>query len=187
MHKRISRTVFVILGFFISFHISAQKLNLGVKFQKTHTLYWENGITAQYSFENLRPDQFFIGLEILSSRLGSAINSNALKQDSYIGSLSYYLRNKKDFQIKTKMNIGFFNVQLRDERFKELPKSDLLLSPEIGVRYNLKNEAIVVDLGAGFNVGLKGGGESPGTLQPLFYNFTVYYAFYKNNSNDQVK
>jgi hypothetical protein len=36
----------------------AQTLKVGPRIQKTQNMYWENGISAQYSFENFKPNQF---------------------------------------------------------------------------------------------------------------------------------
>lgn len=155
--------------------LSAQNLNIGIKFQKTHSMYWENGIAAQYSFPNFKPGQFYVGVDYITSRLGSAINSNALKQDSFIASAAYYFRKDKPLHITTKLNMGFFSVDLEEEIFNELPHTDFLLSPEVGLSYDFKKFPIIVNLGTGYNIGLKEEGESPGTLQPFFYNLTIYY------------
>ena len=157
--------------------IKAQDFKIGIKFQKTHSLYWENGVSAQYSFVKIRPGQLYVGLDILSSRLGSALGSNALKQNTYLGSLSYYFRKNKAFKIITKVNAGFFKVDLGNELFNELPDTALLLSPELGLVYDFKHKLLSLNLGAGLNVNTKTEGESPGTLQPLFYNLTMFYKF----------
>jgi hypothetical protein len=159
--------------------LTGQNLNLGPKFQKTHSLYWENGISAQYSFKSFKSDQFYIGLEFLSSRLGSAFSSNAIKQDNFITSIAWHFRKNKSFRIITKLNVGLFKADLEEEIFSELPNSTTLLSPEIGLSYNLKSLPLVVNLGSGFNMNIAEGGKSPGTQQPLYYHLTFYYDFHK--------
>ena len=69
---------------FFGVGLKAQNLDVGIHIQKTHGMYWENGITAQYTIEKFKPDNFYIGLSYVSSRLGTAMSSNALKQDNYI-------------------------------------------------------------------------------------------------------
>jgi hypothetical protein len=165
---------FVIVSFgWIS--LNAQNLNIGIKFQKTHSLYWENGVSVQYSFSNIKPDQLYLGFDFISSRLGSALNSNALSQDSYIASATWLFRKDKSLRITTKLNFGYLKVDLEEEAFSDLPQTATLLSPEIGFAYDLHNLPLRLNLGLGFNIGLQPEGESPGTLQPLFYNFSVYY------------
>ena len=159
--------------------LNAQKLNIGIKLQKTHFMYWENGISVQYSFSNFKPGQFYLGVDYVTSRLGTAFNSNALKQDSYIATVAWHFRKGKPFHVTTKINAGFFNVNLGEEIFKELPHSAFLLSPEIGLSYDFKQLPIIVNLGTGYNIGFKNEAESPGTLQPFFYNFTIYYELFK--------
>jgi hypothetical protein len=46
-------------------------------------MYWENEISAQYSFAHFKPNQFLLALILCLLRLGSAYKSNAIKQDSY--------------------------------------------------------------------------------------------------------
>lgn len=167
--------LFSLIILFTCLNLSAQKLNIGVKFQKTHSLYWENGIALQYSFTSFKPNQFFVGFDIVSSRIGTAFRSNALKQESYIGSAAWYFGKDKPFRILTKLNVGYFYADLEEEIFDELPNTAILLSPEVGLSYSIKNTPLVINLNSGYNVGLKGGGESPGTLQPFYYNLTLYY------------
>ena len=164
----------------------AQQLNVGVVIQKTHSLYWENGISTQYSFSSFRPQQFYIGFDLLSSRIGSAFNSNALKQESYIFSAAWYFRKDKPLRIVTELNVGFFHADLEEEIFDELPNTAFLLSPEVGLSYAFQQTPININFGTGYNVGLKGGGESPGTLQPFYYNLTLYYRLNKKSKDEAI-
>ncbi|MCB0561325.1 MAG: hypothetical protein H6573_25700 [Lewinellaceae bacterium] len=97
--------LFFIISLVGSISLYGQKLNIGVKFQKTHSLYWENGITAQYSFANFKAGQFYLGFDYVTSRLGSAAGSNALKQDSYLLSAAWYFSKEKPFHVTTRLNV----------------------------------------------------------------------------------
>lgn len=163
-----------------------QNLNLGIKLQKTHSLYWENGITARYSFENFKPDQFYIGFDYVTSRLGSAFASNAIKQDNLIGSIGWHFRKGKPFRIITKINFGILKADLEEDIFSELPNSATLLSPEIGVSYRLKNYPIIANFGLGFNFNQAEEAKSPGTFQPLFYHLSFYYSFQKTKEDENI-
>lgn len=55
-------------------------LSIGVVSQKTQNLYWENGLGLDYSSEQLLNNHLHLKAAAISSRLGSAINSNAINQ-----------------------------------------------------------------------------------------------------------
>ncbi len=173
---------FMAIAGFANLH--AQNLNVGIKLQKTNFMYWENGVSAQYSFANLKPDQLYVGFDYLTSRLGSAMGSNALKQDRITASVGWQFRKEKSFRIATKLNFGYFNVSLEEEIFKDLPNSAVLVAPEVGLSYDFRQLPIIISLGGGYNVDFAKEGESPGTLQPLYYNFSVYYKLFQNSENE---
>ena len=177
--------VFIMLLFAFA-SVNGQNLNLGIKFQKTHSLYWENGISAQYSFKSFKSDRFYVGFDFLTSRLGSAFSSNAIKQENYIASLAWHFRKDKPFRIITKLNVGLFRADLEEEIFSELPSTTTLLSPEFGLSYDIKSIPVVVNLGLGFNVNIGDGGKSPGTQQPLFYHLSFYYQFPQKEENEKL-
>lgn len=162
----------------------AQTLNAGLKLQKTQNMYWENGISAQYAFEKFKPERFYIGFDFISSRLGSALGNNALKQDRYIFSASWLFRKNKAFQIYSRLNTGYFYADLEYDFFDDLPNTAFLLSPELGLSYSFKEYPIAVNFGSGFNVTLVDEGKSPGTLQPLYYHLSLYYNLFKNKKDE---
>ena len=153
----------------------AQNLHLGLNFQKTHSMYWENGITVQYSFSHFKPEQLYVGVSYNSSRLGSALGSNALKQDSYRAFASWYLGKEKKLRIPLVLNIGYFRADLEYEFFNDLPNVAFLLSPEFGLSYSFRKLPLDLQLSAGYNINLQEEGQSPGTLQPLYYRLSLFY------------
>lgn len=168
---------FYFLGFFsfISGFIYSQGFDIGPTLQKTHTLYWENGISAQYSFEKFKPKQFYLGAEFLSSSLGTAMGSNALDQHHYTLYGAWLSNADKPWHISSKLKLGYFSVDLEEEIFKDLPNSSIYISPEIGLAYDLPKLPIRVNLGLGYIVDFTVGGSSPGSLQPLHYNLRLLY------------
>jgi hypothetical protein len=170
---------FLMLAFVSVNCLFAQSLNVGIKIQKSHLMYWENGISAQYSFKNFKPSQFYIGFEYLTSALGSALGSNALKQQRYLASAAWHFRKEKAFQIITKLNTGFFHVNLESEIFQDLPKNAFLLSPEVGLCYHFTQLPVAVQLGGSWNLNFAKEGYSPGTLTPLSYHLAIYYQLFK--------
>ena len=130
-------------------NLYGQSLKIGIKVQKTNAMYWENGISDQYSFASFKSDQFHVGFDFITSRLGTAFNSNALKQESYVASALWYFRRGKSIRFYTRLNSGFFHADLEEDFFKELPHNAFLVSPEIGLSYNFKNLPLVANLGSG--------------------------------------
>ena len=178
------KRIFLYCLFLLAFKAYTQNLKLGVRLQKTHTLYHENGLSLQYNFPKIKPERFFVGFDFVSSRLGSAFKANAIKQASYIFSGSWFLFPKKQYHITTRLNMGYFYSNLESDIFDDLPNKAFLLSPEIGFTYNFKKEPISLNVGSGFYIIRAKSGYSPGTLQPLYYHFDVYYTLFKGTKNE---
>jgi hypothetical protein len=162
----------------------AQTLKVGPRIQKTQNMYWENGISAQYSFENFKPNQFFVGFDFVSSRLGTAFSSNAIKQDSYLLSGSWHFNKNKPYHFVTRLNAGYFYSDLEEDMFKEIPNTAFLLSPEIGFSYDFKKLPISLNVGTGYYIITEKDGYSPGTLQPLYFHLDIYYTLTKQKNNE---
>lgn len=109
-----NKLILKVLGFiFILFRLNTSvsysqlnKVDIGIRFQKTVDLYYENGITGQYNFSK----KVVFGASYITSRLGSAINSNAIKQDNFFISGAYRFRPNKMLQPFTRLNIGYFTA-----------------------------------------------------------------------------
>jgi hypothetical protein len=69
----------------------------GIRIQKSIGLYWENGFTAHYSSPKILHEQMHIGAGYYSSRLGTAIGSNAIKQDNFVLLAQYLFRRGQIF------------------------------------------------------------------------------------------
>lgn len=162
--------------------IHAQTLKVGARIQKTQEMYWENGISSQYSFAKFKPNRFYIGFDYVSSRLGSAYNSNAIKQDSYIFSGSWLFSKSKPYHFLTRLNMGYFYSDLEYEIFNEIPNTSFLLAPELGFTYDFKKVPISLNLGTGFYIITAKEGYSPGTLQPLYFHFDIHYTLFKKQT-----
>jgi hypothetical protein len=167
----------VFLFFFAT--AQAQTFKVGPRIQKTQNMYWENGISTQYSFAHFKPNQFFVGFDFVSSRLGSAYKSNAIKQDSYLLSASWHFNKNKPYHFVTRLNAGYFYADHEEALFKDIPNTAVLFSPEIGLTYDFKKLPISVNAGTGFYIITEKEGYSPGTLQPLYFHLDLYYTFQK--------
>lgn len=162
-----------------AFAVQAQTFNAGIRIQKTHEAYWENGISLQYSFANFKPKQFYVGFDYVTSRLGSAMNSNAIAQDNFLFSASWLGNKEKNLHFVSRVNVGYFTSDLGEPMFDELPNTAILLSPEIGLNYIFENLPININLGTGYYIDLLEEGYSPGTFQPLYYHLDLTYSIIK--------
>ena len=177
--KKLLLFTFVLYGFLLQ----SQTLNAGLRIQKTNEMYWENGISVQYSFKDFKPQRFYLGFDFVTSRLGTAYNSNAIKQNSYIASASWHGKEwgvLPGMRFVTRLNIGYLVADMEEEFFNEIPNTAFLFSPEIGFAYNFKKLPIGLYLGSGYYINFAPEGESPGTFQPLYYHLDIYYRIFKN-------
>ena len=147
-------------------------ITAGVNLQKTHKLYWENGFRADYTHEKLWAERLHFGFYYVSSRFGSAINSNALKQDSFVFSAATLFRKNKELHPTAKLNLGYFVADYEVDIFNDLPNSSLLLSIEGGLAYDLPIP-LRLDASLGLNLLTGDGTKSPGTIYPLFYKLSA--------------
>lgn len=182
---KMPKLVFFLVLSFLSFlpplQLFAQEsiLDVGIRVQKTLNLYWENGISAQFSHKNLKPDQLYFGISYASSRLGTALNSNAIKQDNFLFSSSWFFKKEKALRPMTRMNLGYFIADYESSIFDMLPNSSILLSPEIGLMYANKKQPVKVILGFGYNLITGDGTKGAGTIYPLFTQTTVSWTILK--------
>lgn len=164
---------------FVSSLIFAQtpnglNLNAGIRIQKTQNLYWENGLSLDFSHKKIVDNKIHIKLSYVSSRLGNALFGNAIKQDNYIVGVDFRFLSQKPFNIYAGINTGFFHADMEEPMFDILPHNSLLLSVEGGLSYRFKFP-LLVNLGIGYNVISGDGVNAPGTLFPIFYQTSLFY------------
>lgn len=153
-----------------------QEFGVGIRVQKTEGLYWENGVSADYTADFLLHKHVHLKLSYVTSRLGTALATNAIRQDNYILGADWRFMPDKPFQIFTGLNTGFFHADMENSVFNVLPHNSLLLSVEAGLSYKFK-KPFGVNLSAGYNVISGDGVSSPGTLFPVYYQLSVFYYF----------
>jgi hypothetical protein len=151
----------------------------GIRLQKTHHLYYENGIAFDYTHRVLLNNKIHLGFSYVSSRFGSAFHSNALKQDNYLVSCSYHFRNEKIICPIVTLNTGYFYADMEESFFEVIPHKSLLLSAETGIYMNF-NYPVKVKSTFGFNFITGDGTSGPGTLYPLYIELSIFYQFKKN-------
>lgn len=175
--KKIIPILFVLSLF--STHSNAQlfqnyELGVGARIQKTEQLYWENGISTDFTSDFLLKKNIHVKLSYVTSRIGSAFNSNALKQDNFIIGADWRFRSSKRFQIFAGFNTGFFHADMENIQFYSLPHNSLTFGMETGLYYKFKFP-LTASLSVGYNLINGDGIGTPGTLFPVYYQMSVFY------------
>ncbi len=150
-----------------SAHVLKHQLWVGIRIQKTWELYWENGITLQWQPAEIFGGRPLISADFVSSRLGSAINSNALKQEIYRLGLGLRFRNNQRFRPGFRLNPGFYHLDYEFEIFKDLDVNAFTLSGEILALIDIyKGSAIQTSIG--MHVLNSNGENGKGGVFPLY-------------------
>jgi len=181
----------IVLSFLLFPDINAQDeksydLAVGIRVQKTEQLYWENGIAADFTSDFLLQKRIHLKLNFITSRIGSAFNTNAVPQESYVIGADWRFRSTKNFQIMAGFNTGFFHAEIERYQFVDLPKNSMLFSLETGLFYKFKIP-MAASLSLGYNVFNGNGVNRPGTLFPLYYQASVFYYIPVSNKKNEVK
>lgn len=153
---------------------ASDELGVGLRFQKTEQLYWENGVGLDYTSDVLLNKHIHLKLSYVTSRLGSAMIGNAVKQDNFLIGADWRFRAQKPFQVFAGLNTGFFHADMENSTFDVLPHNSLLLSGEAGLYYKFKFP-LSASLSVGYNLINGDGVSKPGTLFPVFYQLSVFY------------
>ncbi|WP_166690787.1 hypothetical protein [Fibrivirga algicola] len=158
---------------------SGAVLDVGIRLQQSINLYAENGITAHYTNPKLAHQRLYVGFSYVTSRLGSALGSNAIKQDNVLLSASYYFWMKRQIRPVIKANVGYFAASYGAEVFSELPNTSLLASPEVGFAY-CPAFPLKINASVGFNLLTGNGMTGPGTLYPVFVQTSITWNLLNN-------
>ncbi len=156
----------------------APELKGGIRIQKAQNLYWENGFSFDFTSPKIADRSIHLGVSYVTSRLGSAMGSNAIKQDNFLVSSAYHFRHKKELQPFARLNMGYFCADYESAIFDVLPNTSFLFSLDAGLSYEFK-APLTINLSAGYNLISGKGSSGPGTLFPVFYQMSIYYTILK--------
>lgn len=156
-------------------------LDVGIRLQKAVNLYYENGLSAQYSSDALAGERLYLGFTYVSSRLGSAIGTNALQQDNFMLSGGYLFRPSRLIRPMLRLNLGYFSAPL-DPVFDDLPQSSMLLSSEAGICFDPRSP-LKINTSLGYNFISGDGLSGPGTLYPAFVQATLSWDVFHQKAN----
>jgi hypothetical protein len=151
---------------------SGQILEVGIRLQKSVGLYYENGFTAHYTGEKLARQRLYVGLSYISSRLGTAIGTNALRQDNIFASATFLFWPKSLIRPLVRGNLGYFTADLGDKMFDDLPNRSLLVSGEGGLCL-CPDFPLKLYTSIGYNLITGNGIKGPGTLYPVFVQTSI--------------
>jgi hypothetical protein len=154
------------------------ELKGGIRIQKAQKLYWENGFSFDFASPKIADSRIHFGASYITTRLGSAISSNAIKQDNYLISAGYHFRHQKDLQPFARLNTGYFHADYEEEIFDVLPNNAFLISADAGLSYEFEIP-LTVSLSAGYNLNSGSGTSGPGTLYPFYYQMSIFYTIFK--------
>ena len=180
--------VFCILSFFSVLCLQAQssgtndgwlgEIKGGIRIQKTQKLYWENGFSFDFASPKIADSRIHFGVSYVTTRLGSAMGSYAIRQDNYLISAGYHFRHQKQLQPFARLNTGYFHADYEEDIFDVLPNTSFLFSVDAGFSYEFKIP-ITASLSAGYNVISGSGTSRPGTLYPFYYQMSIFYTILK--------
>lgn len=153
---------------------SSYELGIGLVSQQTLKLYSENGVGMDFAGDFLLNRHLHVKLSYVTSRLGSALGSNAIKQDSYLLGMDWRFRTKKAFQLFAGISTGYFMADYEEAIFNSLPSKSVMIAPEFGLVYKFQIP-LSVGLTGGYNVINGNGINVPGTLFPIYGRLSVLY------------
>ena len=156
----------------------SRSLKAGIRIQKTQKLYWENGFTLDYSCSKLWDKKLHLGFSYVTSHLGSAIGTNAIKQDNYLFNAAYHFRHRSSLQPFARINLGYFYADYEDAIFNSLDNSAFMLSIDAGLYYQF-DFPLSIGLSMGYNLSSGNGESGPGSLYPIFYQMSLFYTVFK--------
>jgi hypothetical protein len=153
----------------------ADELKIGFRLQQSWNMYNENGITIEYTPKNLLNDQLSFGATYVSTRIGSAYNSNAIIQDNIVLHSSYMFSSSSLAPL-IRLNAGYCFADYESTLFDDIDASMPLISLEAGVRYAF-DVPLIMQAGIGYNLITSDGSSGIGTVYPLFVQCSFLWRF----------
>lgn len=170
--------LFVNLAFSLCAQTSdAGTLKGGIRLQKAQKLYWENGFAFDYANSKWLDGRIHLGASYATSRLGSALGSNALKQDNFLLSTAYHFRPRQALQPFVRLNLGYFQADYESPLFDALPNSTFVTALDAGLSYRF-HCPLTLECSAGYNLSAGTGTSGPGTLFPVYYQLSILYTLF---------
>jgi len=167
--------LFVFLSSLSVVYGNSEQVSLGIRFQHSINMYTENGITLEFIPKKLLDDQLSFGASYISTRFGSALNSNAIIQDNILLH-STYVFSPSPLSPLLRINVGYCFADYESALFDEIDASMPLLSLEAGARY-VFDIPLKIQAGLGYNLITSDGSSGIGTVYPLFVQCSLLWSF----------
>lgn len=181
---------FIIILFFITYSNSFGvliprfeipfKFLIGFNFKKYNSFYWENGIQANYYNKKLH---LTLGANFETTLLGSALNSNALKQYNFSLFIDREFALLPRTALKPRLNLGYFYADYESNVFNKLNNSTFTISPELVIQItpgSIFSKKLQLEFSTGYNIIHGDGTNGLGTLYPLYYRMNILYQITNN-------
>lgn len=160
-------------------------VELGIRLQKSHRFYWENGFSAAYRSSKLLHQKLAIGINFLSSQLGTALISNAIRQEQYLMFGAYQLNpSTKRIHPYVQFNVGYLKAHLNPAYFQNITNTSWLSSLEIGAASTFQKK-MHLKLSMGYNVITGNGSQGVGSIYPLFFQGTAQYVIHLTKNHEK--
>lgn len=151
-------------------------INGGIRIQKSVGFYYMNGLTAEINSPKILKNKLTLGVNLLSSRLGSAFMNNGIGCHEFQVSAIRYFRPEKHFKPLFRLNTGIAWSAYGSDVFRDIPRSSALLSLEPGIAYDF-SKPVRLSLSLGYNMITGSGDKGYGMLWPVFIQFSGMYRF----------
>lgn len=145
--------------------VEKQVFSIGPIINRSVGLYWSNGFLVNYTPNNLK--RLSYEFRFHTTRIGSAISSNAIQQENYIFNVAYDFLKYKNYQSSVVLNAGYFYSDYESDIFKDIPNSSMTLALELSQSFSIYN------LSFGYNFIHGDGSNGIGTLYPFYFQFGV--------------
>lgn len=154
--------------------VKKQMLYVGLRFEKVAGLYWNNGVSFEYSSPRLCRQKITFGFYAISSRLGSALASNAIPYTEINLSAIKYFRESKRFRPLLRLNLGYAHANYGSDVFYGIPQSAALASFEAGAAYQFKFP-LRASISGGYNFITGNGASGLALVYPVYAQVSVFY------------
>lgn len=149
----------------------------GIRLQKTWELYWQNGAELSCSHDAWVQDRLVLGVSAVSTRIGSAWASDALRQEEYLVHSQWRFRSGKRWEPFVGMALGWFWLHIENPLFQGIPHSSPLWVWEGGTSWEFRH-GVGLQFGLGWHMLTGDGTQGPGSLYPLFMQTQLRWRFW---------
>jgi hypothetical protein len=146
----------------------------GARFKKYIGFYWQNGIATEFCSSKILNKKISFGLNIVSSKLGTALINKAIPTLEIELSVIKYFRNEKKLNPFVRLNTGFAYADFGDSQFDVITNKSTLFSIETGIKIKTY-KSLETLIGSGINIITGNGFYNLGTVYPLYYQLSLLY------------